>query len=106
VKKQYFPKDVVDQWPEIFGEVAIKAIPLDYTRSMRIIFKNGNEWNINIAAHAKTSGLDYVEMQLQELLDTYEDSIEHIDFQLDVNKVMKDAIKTTKSFLKKPNKKR
>ena len=99
------PKDVVDSWPEVFSDIEVQAVPLEYLDSMRIIFDNGKVWDINIANYAKKTGVDDLESHLKELLSTYEESIEHIDFRLDVAKVKKDVIKHTKSFLKKPKQK-
>lgn len=102
MKKKSLPKDVVEQWPEVFSEVDVKAVPLEYLHSMRIIFVDGKVWDLNIASHTKAHGVDNLEEHLEELIETYEDSIEHIDFRLDVEKVKKDVIKKTRSFLKKP----
>lgn len=102
MKKKSLPKDVVDQWPEVFSDVDVKAIPIPYLYSMRIIFKDGKIWDINIHDHARKNSIDDLEAHLSELITTYEDSIEHIDFRLDVERVKKDVMKKTKSFLKKP----
>lgn len=105
MNKKSLPKDVIDQWPEIFSEVDVKAVPLAYLHSMRIIFIDGKVWDLNIANHAKKHGVEDLEEHLQELISNYEDSIEHIDFRLDVDRVKRDIIKKTKSFLKKPKQK-
>ena len=105
MKKKSLPKDVVDQWPEIFSEVDVKAIPIPYLYSMRIIFKDGKIWDINIDDHAKKNSIDDLETHLSELITNYEDSIEHIDFRLDVERMKIDVMKKTKSFLKKPKSK-
>ena len=103
--KKSLPQDVVDSWPEVFSDVDVHAIPLAYLDSMRIIFDNGKVWDINIANYARKTDSDDLEAHLKELLASYSDSIEHIDFRLDVAKVKKDVIKHTKSFLKKPKQK-
>lgn len=104
MSKKSLPKDVIDQWPEIFSDVDVKAVPLEYLHSMRIIFSDGKVWDLNIAAHAKKNGINGLDEHLRELFETYEESIEHIDFRLDVERVKKDIIKKTKNFLKKPKK--
>jgi hypothetical protein len=68
---------------------------------MRIIFKGGKVWDVNIAGQARAHGADNLEEHLKELLANYEEEIEHIDFRLDVEKVKKDVIKETTRFLKK-----
>lgn len=105
MKKKNLPQDVVDSWPEVFSEIDVQAIPLAYLDSMRIIFDSGKVWDIDIAKYAKSANVNDLEEHLKELLDEYEESIEHIDFRLDVDKVKKDIIKKTKSFLKRPKQK-
>jgi hypothetical protein len=100
-KGKSLPKDVIDQWPEVFGEINVEAVPLAYLHSMRIIFKGGKVWDVNIAGQARAHGADNLEEHLKELLANYEEEIEHIDFRLDVEKVKKDVIKETTRFLKK-----
>ena len=103
-KKASLPPDVIDQWPEVFNDLDVKAVPLAYLHSMRITFKDGKVWDLNIAAHVKKSGAENLEEHLEELIEAYEEVIEHVDFRLDVEKVKKDIIKKTNKFLK--NKKR
>ena len=105
MKKKTLPQEVVDSWPEVFSDIDVHAIPLDYLDSMRIMFENGKVWDIDITSYAKKAGVDNLEEHLKELLNEYEDSIEHIDFRLNVAKVKKDVIKKTKSFLKRPRQK-
>lgn len=101
MKKNSLPKDVIDQWPEVFNDIEVSAVPLEYLHSMRIIFNDGKIWDIDISKNKKSSTLDELEGHIAELLAQYEDSIENIDFRLDVEKVKKDVIKNTKNFLKK-----
>ena len=100
--KKSLPQDVVDSWPEVFSDIDVHAIPLEYLDSIRVIFENGKVWDINVATYAKKTGVDDLEEHLKELFNEYEESIQHIDFRLNVAKVKKDVIKKTKSFLKKP----
>jgi hypothetical protein len=102
VTKKSLPPDVVDSWPEVFSDIDVHAIPLDYLHSVRVIFENGKVWDIDIARYAKKAGTDDLDQHLEELFKNYEEEIAHIDFRLNVAKVKKDIIKKTKSFLKKP----
>lgn len=101
IKGKTLPQDVVDQWPEVFGEISVKAVPLAYLHSLRIIFKGGKVWDVNIASQARAHGADNLEENLRELLSSYQDEIEHIDFRLDVDRVKRDVMKETTKFLKK-----
>jgi hypothetical protein len=105
VKKQSLPKDIVDQWPEIFNEIDVKAVPLEYLDSMRIIFKDGKIWLFRLKNKSKIVETDDFKENLETLIDTYRENIEHIDFRLDVDKVKKDIVKKTNSFMKAKKKK-
>jgi hypothetical protein len=105
VKKQSLPKDIVDQWPEIFNEIDVKAVPLEYLDSMRIIFKDGKIWLFRLKNKSKITETDEFKENLETLIDTYRENIEHIDFRLDVEKVKKDVVKKTNSFMKAKKKK-
>lgn len=98
------PPDVIDQWPEVFSELDVRAVPIAYLHSLRITFKDGKVWDLNIASHLKKSKTENLEDHIEELIEAYEDVIEHIDFRLDVERVKKDIIKKTNKFLKKKNK--
>lgn len=105
MSKKPLPKDVIEQWPEIFNDIDVKVVPLTYLHSMRIIFTEGKVWDFEISDNKRsTEELEDLEAQLYELIDTYEDVIEHIDFRLDVDRVKKDIITRTKKFLRKTRK--
>jgi len=42
-----FPKDVIEHWPEVFGEINLNVVPLRYLDSITIKFKNGKVWEID-----------------------------------------------------------
>lgn len=105
MKKQSLPKDIVDQWPEIFNEIDVKAVPLEYLDSMRIIFKDGKIWLFRLKNKSKIVETDEFKENLETLIDTYRENIEHIDFRLDVDRVKKDVVKKTNSFMKAKKKK-
>lgn len=105
MKKQSLPKDIVDQWPEIFNEIDVKAVPLEYLDSMRIIFKDGKIWLFRLKNKSKIVETEEFKENLEALIETYRENIEHIDFRLDVDKVKKDIVKKTTSFMKTKKKK-
>jgi hypothetical protein len=100
VNKKPLPKEVVEHWPEVFQDIDVKAIPLEYLESMRIIFSDGNSWFFKIPAKSRKDDIESVQENLEEIIETYRDTIEHIDFRLDIKKVKKDIVKKTNSFLK------
>ena len=95
------PKDVIEHWPEIFGDVKLNVVPLRYLNTVLINFKDGKTWEIKITTQTKTSGWEMFEKNLSEMVKTYEEKIDNIDFKLDTNRVRKDIEASTQKFLKK-----
>ena len=95
------PKDVIDHWPEIFGEIQLNVLPIKYLNAVMINFKDGKTWEVKISAEARKEGWVVFEKQLQELVKNYEDNIENVDFKLDTVRVKKDIEKGTQQFFKK-----
>ena len=93
-------KDVVERWPEVFGEVTLNVVPLKYLHSIQIKFKEGKVWDIAIGT--KGSELDWtaVEKNIHEIFTTYQEEIDNVDFKLDTEKLKRDIIKSTNKFLK------
>jgi hypothetical protein len=96
-----FPKDVIEHWPEVFGEVHLNVLPLRYLHTVLVSFKDGKTWEIKITAKTKKDGWPAFEKNLSELFKNYEDSIDNVDFKLDTERVRKDIEASTRKFLKK-----
>ena len=95
------PKDVIEHWPEIFGEVRLNVMPLRYLHTVLVNFKDGKTWEIKITAKTKKEGWVAFEKNLMELIQNYEENIENVDFQLDTTQVKKDIEASTQKFLKR-----
>jgi gas vesicle protein len=93
------PKDVVDLWPEIFGEVTLNVVPLIYVHTIEITFKNKKVWEIDFKKNLKARNWDTFEKELKEIISQYEDEISEIDFRLDTDRIKKDITQHTKKFL-------
>ena len=101
--KRKLNKNIVDQWPEIFSEVDLTAIPVPYLHSVLIIFKDGRQWNIILKPEERNNSDGEIPKSLSELFENYQDEIQNVDFRLDVDKIKKDIKKTTRRFLKRGN---
>ena len=100
--KKKISTDIVDQWPGILDEVDIKVVPIQYMKTVEINFTDGTTWSMEIDPKEDEHEAAFeLEESLAELLDEYEDSIEGINFVVDIPKVKKDITKLTRIFLKK-----
>lgn len=95
------PKEVIDSWPEVFGEVKLRVLPLRYLYAVTITFKDGKTWEVKVTAETQRKGWDAFESSLSELFKTYEPKIDNVDFKLDTVRIKKDIEKNTQKFLKK-----
>ena len=101
-KKRLLPQSVIDKWPEVFKDIDIKAIPLEYLHSIRVEFSNGKIWDVMIKDDPKAKNpRSKLENTLQDLFDAYKTTIKHVDFRVDTDRVKKDVQKRTRGFLKK-----
>lgn len=96
--RKKLPQEVVDHWPEVFKDVDIDVVPLEYLQTIRVTFLDGKVWEIDTQKNAEKIDL---EDAIESLLIEYEDVIDSVDFRLDTVRVKKDIKKRTAQFLKK-----
>jgi hypothetical protein len=101
-KNTKLPPEVVDHWPEIFSDIEIKAIPIQYIKSINVQFADGKVWVIEVNNKIITqTNLESVEESLADFFEEYDDVIDTVDFNLNTAKVRKDIETRTKRFMKK-----
>ena len=101
-KKKTLPKDIVEHWPEVLKDVDIKVVPVKYLHAVRVYFKDGKAWDIDIAKTLKKNPSEKsIEQTLEQIFLEYEDNIQNIDFRLDTAKVKADIQARTRTFMKK-----
>ena len=99
--KKRLPKEVVAHWPEIFSDLHVESIAVEFLLSIKVTFKDGKNWEIRLKNNRQKMTNKELEKQITELFKTYGDAIKNVDFRLDTNKVKADITKRTKTFLKK-----
>ena len=98
--KKQLNQNIIDQWPEIFADIDLSSIPLDYLHNVVITFKDGNKWNVIIKKRDREVMKGNLPKELTELFNNYEKNIANVDFQLDIPQMKKDVEKSTKKFLR------
>lgn len=100
--KNSLPKDIIDQWPDIFKDIEVSVVPISYIKSITVEFENGKIWEIEIdTGKLKSASEEEIEEYLDEFFEEYDEVIESVDFRLNTAKVIKDIQARTKHFLKK-----
>lgn len=94
------PKDVIDYWPEVFKDIDVKVVPLEYLDSIHVTFQNEDVWIIEFDKNEEITS-EVINGQLDDLFSEYQDDIATVDFRLNTRKVKFDIQKRTRQFLKK-----
>lgn len=100
-KEGKLPSEVVNYWPEIFKDIEIKAIPIEYIRAINVILTDGTVWTVDIDREKEAIDVDDIEQIIEEILEENEDSVETVDFKLDTEQIKQDIKKRTNQFMKK-----
>ena len=100
--KTKLPKHVIDIWPDVFKDIDLKVVPLDYLHSIRVVFQDGKIWDIDIQNSKDEDGRQVnIKKELEDIFRQYERDISNVDFRLDTERLKKDIKKRTALFMKK-----
>jgi len=94
-------KEVIESWPEIFEEVKLNVVPIQYLCSVHVKFKDKRIWTIEVGPQLRDENWQTVEKNIHELVMNYKTHIDSIDFKLDTDKIKKDITRQTNKFLKR-----
>ena len=95
------PPEIIKHWPEVFKDIDVEMVPMEYIAAIEVEFLNGDIWIIDCKANKSANDIDIAET-LEELLIEYEESIDNVDLRIDSAKVKNDIQKETRRFLKNP----
>jgi len=85
-------------WDEILDEVNYDFLPIEYVSTIIVRFVDGKTWEIAVDNRRRlTEDPGHV---IDEFMQEYKDSIDTVDFRLDIPRLKKDITRRTKRFLK------
>jgi hypothetical protein len=93
------PRHLVKEWPEVFEDLYMNTMPVAYLDTVHLEFADGRVWQINIKDQLKETEADSIANKLLETLTEYKDEIKKIDFKVDIERLKKDIVDSTKSIL-------
>lgn len=94
------PKQLVKEWPEVFDELYMNTMPVAYVKSLRLEFKNGRIWEVDVKEQLEECSSDMVSEKILSTFHEYRDDISKVDFSIDIDKLKKDIKKSTRQFFK------
>lgn len=93
------PRHLVKEWPEVFEDLYMNTMPVAYLDTVHLEFADGRVWQINIKDQLKDIEAESIANKLLETLTEYKDEIKKIDFKVDIERLKKDILDSTKSIL-------
>lgn len=88
------------QWNEIFDSIEMDYVPIQYVKKIVITFDDGSIWDVDVANNRGSQSHEEIESSLQDLFLEYEDTIDSIDFRMDMDRMKRDLSKRVMKFLK------
>ena len=92
------PKHLVQEWPEVFEDLYMNTMPVNYLETIRLEFGNGRIWEINIKEQLANSHSEIIASKLIETFAEYKEDIKKIDFKIDVERLKKDIQDQSNDF--------
>ncbi len=93
------PRHLVKEWPEVFEDLYMNTMPVAYLENVHLEFANGRVWQIDIKEQLKDLDADDIATRLIETLQEYKNEIKKIDFKVDIERLKKDILDSTKTIL-------
>jgi hypothetical protein len=93
------PDNLIKEWPEVFEDMWITTMPVDYLHSLQIEFVNGRVWEISVADQIGKTESKLLSKKLKETFIEYRDTIKDVQIQLNIDKLRTDVEKSTKNLL-------
>lgn len=75
-------------------------MPVAYVKSLRLEFKNGRIWEVDVYEQLKECSTDLVSEKILQTFQEYRDEISRVDFSIDIDKLKDDIKKSTNHFFK------
>lgn len=100
MSEEDIPSNKDKEWDKILDEINLSYLPIEYLKNIIITFEDGNVWDIDIADSRKNQSVEDIELALEDLFEEYDETIDTIDFRLDLERVKKDLNKKVNRLLK------
>ena len=92
------PRHLVKEWPEVFEDLYMNTMPVAYLDSVRLDFTDGRVWEIDVKNELTKQTSENIADVLLNTLQEYKDEIKKIDFKVDIDRLKKDIVDSTKGI--------
>ena len=84
---------IVKQWLEVFKNLYMDTMPLEYLETMTLEFSNGRIWEIDVMEQISNQDRNDIANRILNTFDEYKNEIVKIDFRIDIEKLRYNTIK-------------
>ena len=101
VPNPYFrpPRHLIKEWPEVFEDLYMNTMPVEYLEYVHLEFANGRVWQIDIKEQLKELESADVATRLLDTMSEYRADIVKLDFKIDIEKLKKYISDSTGNIL-------
>lgn len=92
------PRHLVKEWPEVFEDLYMNTMPVEYLDIIHLEFVDGRVWEIDIREELMQQGANKIADRLIDTLQEYKDEIKKIDFKVDVDRLKLDIKNSTRDI--------
>lgn len=92
------PEHLIKQWPEVFEDMYMNTMPLFYLNYVRLEFKDGRIWEIDVKAQLATINPDIVADKILDMFEEYGSELKDINFDVDTEKLKKDIERSSRNI--------
>lgn len=92
------PSHLVKEWPEVFEDMYMDTMPVAYLEIIHLEFADGRIWQINVKEQLLETEPDAVADRILTTIQEYKKDITKIDFKIDIERLKKDVLMSTKSI--------
>jgi hypothetical protein len=93
------PSYLIDEWPEVFEDLYISTMPVEYLHSIRLEFKNGRIWEISVKDQVSIDNIQLISERLIKSIYEYSTELKKVEFKINVDQLKIDIKKSTKNIL-------
>jgi hypothetical protein len=90
-------KHLIAEWPEVFEDLYINTLPLEYIDLIKLEFVNGRLWEFNLKDHIIENSESLEKLVVDSFRD-FENEISKLEIKINIIKLKSDIINQSKNI--------
>lgn len=94
------PKNLIEEWPEVFEHIYMNSMPIRYVHGVELKFKDGRIWEVDITEQLPFNNEKDIVAKLMSALKEVSKEVEQVNFNINVKKLKEEINDQTKNIMK------